>query len=180
MQLRGPWYVDFYLRERDWGALDVMPESERRRVYGAELERRDADSFFWTPPNGESMAQLCLREDRVLNTLHRECSEQNVIMVCHGEVMWAFRLRLERLSQRVFRALDASDDPRDHIHNCQILHYSRFDPETGNEAKRYEWMRSMCPTDLSRSRNVWERIVRPHYMDGDLLAEVQQIEQMVF
>lgn len=44
--------------------------------------------FFWSPPGGgESMAQVCIRIDHTLNTLRRECSNQKVIIVCHGEVM---------------------------------------------------------------------------------------------
>ena len=35
-------------------------------------------------PNGESIAQLCLRIDGVLHTLHRECSDKRVLVVCHG------------------------------------------------------------------------------------------------
>ena len=42
-----------------------------------------------------------------------------VILTCHGELMWAFRLRLERLTQLRYREMQ--DDPQIHerIHNCQ-------------------------------------------------------------
>ena len=41
---------EFYLRERDWGALDLLSFDERRERYGEDLDRRELDTFFWTPP----------------------------------------------------------------------------------------------------------------------------------
>jgi len=102
------WYPDFYLRERDWGDLELKTETERAELFGETLRKRASDTFFWCPPNGESLAELCLRVDRVLHTLHRECEGKRVIIVCHGEVMWAFRVRLERMSRRRFRELEHS------------------------------------------------------------------------
>lgn len=125
------------------------------------------------------MAQLCLRVDRVLNTLHRECSEQDVAIVCHGEVMWAFRVRLERMQQRTYRKLDTSGHPHDHIHNCQILEYSRVDPATGAEHHRMNWVRSTCPWDPRRSWEDWRRIERPSYTSHTLMEEVERTTRLI-
>lgn len=162
------WSCEFYLRERDWGEMDTASREERKTKFAETMRRRELDSFFWAPPSGESMAQLCLRVDRILNTLHRECEDKNVIIVCHGEVMWCFRVRLERMSQRRFRQLDASRNPHDRIHNCQILHYTRQCPETGKKAPYLNWMRSVCPTDLNLSSNEWEGISRSRYSNEQL------------
>lgn len=169
------WYRDFNLRERDWGELDVMADGERKRRFAQELQRRRSDTFFWCPPNGESLAQLCLRVDRILFTLHRECADGRVIAVCHGEVMWAFRVRLERMSQTRFRELDRSRDPHDRIHNGQVLHYTRRDPDTGEVSPHADWVRSVLPEDPSLSRNAWERIVRPRFSNEELLREVELV-----
>jgi NAD+ kinase len=166
------WYLEYYLRERDFGAIDVMTDQARRERFGAELNRRAADGLYWIPPNGESLAQVSLRVDRVLHTLHRECSDKRVIIVSHGEIMWLFRLRLERITQRRFKALLFSSDPHDRIHNCQILHYTRFDPENGQLMPKMHWMRSICPDDLSLSHNEWETIARPSFSNKALLTEV--------
>jgi NAD+ kinase len=173
------WFRSAYLRERDWGQLDVMSDEERRQLFATELARRDRDGFYWAPPGGESMASLCLRIDRILSTLHRECSDQRIIVVCHGEVLWAFRVLLERMTQPQYRALDASDDPKDHLHNGHILHYTRRDPERGTLAPRYEWMRSVCPWDPKRSRNDWRAIERPRFTNAALLDEVEKIPRLV-
>lgn len=175
MRLNPPngWFAEFYLRERDWGSLDIMPENERSKRFAEFLERRDLAPLYWPPPNGLSIAELCLYADRVLQTLHRECAGKRVIIVCHGEVMWAFRLRIERMSERRYNELDASKHPFNHIHNCQLLHYTRCDPQTGAVTPYVEWMRSVCPWDFAKSRNSWERIVRPRYSDDDLLRDAE-------
>jgi NAD+ kinase len=175
-----PWYVEFYLRERDQGAMDVVPDSERQTRFAKEMQRRAIDSFFWRPPRGESMAELCLRVDRVLDTLHRECSKMRVIIVCHGEVMWAFRVRLERMSQQRFRELDASEHPYDHIHNGQIIHYTRLNPLTHQEESKMNWMRSICPWDQNLSGNGWQEIVRPQYDQALLKKVFESVPRIVF
>ena len=94
------WYQDFYLRERDMGPLEIMSESDKKQKHPEAYRQYELDPFYWTPPNGESIAQLCLRIDRVLHTLHRECSEKRVVIVTHGMVMWAFIMRTKRLTPR--------------------------------------------------------------------------------
>jgi NAD+ kinase len=168
------WFCEFYLRERDWGALDVMSFEERRQRYGDELRRRELDTFFWAPPAGESLANMCLRIDRVLDTLHRECADRRVLIVCHGEVMWGFRVRLERMSQERYRELDQSREPQVKIHNCQVLHYTRRDPTTGVLGAHLNWVRSVCPWDSTLSSNEWQGIRRPSYANDDLRAVAEK------
>lgn len=180
LQLSGAsWFRDFYLREREWGELDMMADNERRVQFAESLRRREIDGLFWTPPNGESLAQLCLRIDRILETLHRECSDRRVIIVCHGEVMLAFRIRLERMSHTGFREIDTSDHPHDKIHNCQVLHYTRQHPELKTIAPFCNWMRSVCPTDLSLSSNDWQEIKRQRFSNTDLLAEAEKMPRLI-
>lgn len=173
------WYADYNLTERDWGELDNLPENERDEKFGDALRRRAIEPFFWRPPNGESFAQLCLRIDRVLQTLHRECSDKRVIIVCHGEVMRAFQVRLERLSQVRFKELMSSEDPLVRIYNCDILHYSRRDPQTGELARHANWVRRIRPTDGVTFQSYWTEIRRPRYSNEDLLRVVEAIPVMV-
>jgi NAD+ kinase len=168
------WFPEFYLRERDWGAFDLLSHEERRQRYRDDFDRRELDTFYWTPPGGESMASLCLRIDRVLNTLHRECADQRVLVVCHGEVMWGFRVRLERMTQERYHDLDRSREPRHKLHNCQVLHYTRREPGTGAIAPYLNWMRSVCPWDPTCSDDAWQEVHRPRCSSADLLALVQR------
>lgn len=173
------WRPEFYLRERDYGVFDVMSQENRVSRYHEVLEERERQSLFWTPPNGESVATLCLRVDRMLDTLHRECADGRVIAVCHGKTMWAFRIRLERISLARYEELHRSQALHDHIHTSQILHYTRRDPVTGNLDKRYEWMRSACPWDSTRSTNVWNQINRPTFTNDDLKTEFEHYQRLV-
>ena len=169
---RAIWLRHFYLTERDWGDLELLPPQEREDKFGAALRMRDIEPFFWSPPNGESFAALCLRLDRVLYTLHRECSDKRVIIVCHGEVMWAFRVLLERMSQTRFKELHLSKNPEHRIHNCQVLHYTRRDPETGALAKYANWMRTVRPTESPVWTQGWKTFKRPRYTNEELLKVV--------
>jgi NAD+ kinase len=125
------WMIDMYLREREWGDFDCASVAERQEQRRTAFQRKTGDELYWKPPGGESMAELCLRLDRVLDTLHRAGNKGllgGTMIVCHGEVMWGFRLRLERLTHNKFRALER--DPEQKIHNCQILHYTRRNATT--------------------------------------------------
>jgi NAD+ kinase len=166
------WFCDFYLSERDWGEFDYYPAHEHAEQFESELQRCAHEPFFFKPPQGESFAQLCLRVDRVLDTLHRECSSKRVIIVCHGEVMRAFQVRLERISKTDFKALLTSDNPADKIYNCQIEHYSRRNPETGSVMQYINWKRSIRPTEDPVWTRPWSKISRSHYTNEALLALV--------
>jgi len=49
------------------------------------VSKYNSYSFFWAPPGGESLANVCIRIDHTLNTLRRDCANQRVVIVCHGE-----------------------------------------------------------------------------------------------
>jgi NAD+ kinase len=176
------WFAEFYLRERNWGSLDRASVQEREEHFKESMKERSIDPFYWTPPNGESMAELCIRIDRVIQTLHRECSGKNVIIVCHGEVMWAFRVRLERMTQETFHLLDGSKKPIHRIHNCQVLHFTRIDPNRPNRspADYLNWMRSICPWNPELSDGgIWHSIHRPRYSNTDLLNRVARVKPLI-
>ncbi|MBI5742236.1 MAG: phosphoglycerate mutase family protein [Candidatus Niyogibacteria bacterium] len=154
------WYRDFYLRERDWGQKDVEP-------------------FYWIPFGGESLAALCQRIDLVLELLRRECSEKRVIIVCHGEVMLGFRIRIEKLSQTKFKEIYLSPKQEDRIKNCQILHYTRRDPQSGAIARHIDWMRMVRPAVTPIWTTGWREIVRPRYTNDDLLNIVSEIPRAI-
>lgn len=167
------WRPNFYLTERDGGDLSRCPEEEREQRFREALEMREVEPFFWAPPNGESLHRLCLRLDRgVLDTLHRECSDKRVVLVCHGEVMWAYRVLLERMPQHEFRRLHLSKDPLDRLYNCDILHYTRRDPVSGKLAERANWMRHIRPTQPGVRVSDWVEIVRRRYSNEELLEIV--------
>lgn len=173
------WEEEFYLRERLWGPLENLPEDERWERYQDELNKYKIDSFYWRPPHGESMAEVSERVDWVLYSLHRESAGGSVIAVCHEDVMWAVRARLEELSQERWQEVKLSSDPRDRIHNGQVITYTRRNPSTGEICPDYRWTHSVCPYDPSLSRNEWETIERPRYSNDELLARVAAVPRMI-
>jgi len=173
------WFPEFLLGERDWGDMDNMSEAEKRAKFAESLRKRDIHPFYWRPDNGESIAGACMRVDRVIDTLHRECNGKRVIIVNHGELMWAWRVRLERMSISRYLELDSSDDPKDHIDNGHILIYTRIDPKTGRMAPSLNWMKSISPSHPVASREEWVEIFRPRYTNDDLLKIVERVPQII-
>ncbi len=168
------WFRNFYLTERDWGELEECPDSERHEKFGSAMKMRKIEPFFWRPPNGESFAELCLRLDRVLLTLHRECSDMRVVIVCHGEVMRAFRVLLERMSQQRFKEVYLSKEKEDGIYNCEVWHYTRRDPETDEIKDHANWMRRIRTNESPIWETGWQKIERPKYSNKELLRIVEE------
>jgi hypothetical protein len=160
------------------GTFDIMSQKERVVRFSEETRRRDRDSLFYAPPGGESLVHVLSRVDGVLTNFNRQCANRRCIVVCHGEVMWAFRLRFERLSQLTYREMEAASSPQERIHNAQILWYSRRNPHTGEISKFFKWKRSVCPWDLKRSKNEWEEIVRVEHTNDSLLQHVNRVKRI--
>lgn len=174
LDITGPhWFVETALREREWGDLDGLSWEEREQLMQSQVRQRTGDSFYWVPPNGESIAQLTVRLRSLFDSLHRECFDKRVVVVCHGEVMWGLRFMLERMSTNQWMKLESSQAPGIKIYNCQILHYTRRNPETGELSSHLDWMRSECPQNPKNSGPGWQRIVRQRFTDAELLAAVE-------
>ncbi len=156
------WYQEFYLRERDLGLFEMMSEDDKKSKHPEAYRQYELDPFYWTPPNGESIAQLCLRIDRVFHTLHRECSKSEFGSVPRAGYV-GIHGAIERLTPTQFLEVRSPSDISDLIRNCQIMHYTRCDPKTEDLSNRVDWVRSICPWDTTRSRATWRTIRRPTF-----------------
>lgn len=174
------WLLHPYLHERIWGLIENMPWEKANEVFVLDFELRDIERWFWRPPRGESMDFLRFRVDRgVFDTLHRECEEKDVLLVCHGEVMVAADACIKRLNPFDCNLLLCSKDDRDKTHNGQVVHYSRVNPSTGEVEKYLNWKRSICPWDPSLSSNEWEKLERPKFNNDDLMQMVNRVPRMI-
>ena len=171
------WAVRSNLRERDRGALARIPEE--RKNYPEEVLWQEIDEFHSRPSRGESMTDVLVRLDIILNELGRKCSMGNAIIVCHRGIMWAFRYRLEQMLPAQYLKLYNSNNSFDRINNCQIIHYTRINPETGEETETLGWMRSICPWDTSLSSNEWQPVVHKKFSNEELLAQVEEVERLI-
>jgi len=171
------WRENRIVRERFWGEIGSIPKSLFEKEYPRSYSLKQHDPLYWCPPGGESIAEVgdC-RVHGLLDTLHREASEKNIIVVTHGEFMWASMLRIERWSDEEFVKNDK--DPRYKIHNGMVLHYTRINPKTGEQASKLKWVRKAYPY-YNRTSAKWEMVVsdwqkfdRQELSNEDLLTAV--------
>eukprot|EP00320_Phaeocystis_rex_P019203 CAMPEP_0119084258 /NCGR_PEP_ID=MMETSP1178-20130426/128923_1 /TAXON_ID=33656 /ORGANISM="unid sp, Strain CCMP2000" /LENGTH=347 /DNA_ID=CAMNT_0007067209 /DNA_START=35 /DNA_END=1078 /DNA_ORIENTATION=- len=174
------WRPEVMLRERDWGEYDLCSQQQRREAFEDYEARRRRESLFWAPPGGESLAQVVQRVDAFLLFINRRFAGGRVIIICHGELMWAFRLRFERLSQLRYREMQAERCSRQKIHNGQIIVYSRRCPETAKLHSSFRFQRFVCPWDVSRSGgDGWRPIERSGGLSGaELLAQARSFPRI--
>lgn len=140
------WRVNRALRERDWGDVGSISRTEfrSRPEYALSARHQSSNPLYWTPPGGESIAWVAENRVRnVLDTLHREAAGAQVIAVTHGEMMMAFRLVLERLSDTDFEAMVADRSQRPS--NGGVLHYSRTGPTERTGHQHLRWLRQAAP-----------------------------------
>lgn len=171
----GNWMVDDRWRERDWGEYGVLTGAEQEAQFALSKKLKGQNKWYWCPPGGESMATgVRLRFEDILETMGRELDGKSVIAVSHGEMIETARVVLERMLPEEWLR-EAGDGIHD-MANCQILHYTRVNPETGEVAKRLEWRRSVCAWDDSKSwyGGEWQHIDRHEYSDADLLKMVEE------
>jgi broad specificity phosphatase PhoE len=178
------WRVDFHLRERDKALMDNCPADEQQELFGREVRQYELDRFLSYPAGGgESIASLCLRlKGSMLDHWARVCSDMRIVAVCHGHVMRALQLELEHLGHDDFIRLDMSDDTTDKIRNCQVLWYSRRDPDTQKLQPHPVAVRSVCPWNTESNEvedHGWRRIERSKKTNEELLAEVERYPRHV-
>lgn len=116
-------------------------------------------------------------QDSFLGFVNRHFSGGRIMVTCHGELMWAFRLRFEGISQIRYREMQAAREVHEKIHNCQILAYSRRCPTTGRLERNFRHMRFVCPWDVSLSGDdAWRPIQRATssgYSNAELLTQAR-------
>lgn len=175
------WQIDFFLREREWGDLDGLNYAEQREKFSRNLEMKDSEPFFWTPPNGESFAAVCSnRISWVLSNLEKEYSDKRAIIVCHEEILWAFRIMIEKLRQSDFIELFNSTEPENKMVNCQIFHYTRKDPKTGLVLPYINWVRTVDPVNGEFEtdwREIFPKMAR--FTNEELLEIAEKFERTI-
>eukprot|EP01128_Nolandella_sp_AFSM9_P010030 TRINITY_DN678_c0_g1_i1.p1 TRINITY_DN678_c0_g1~~TRINITY_DN678_c0_g1_i1.p1 ORF type:complete len:296 (+),score=56.04 TRINITY_DN678_c0_g1_i1:46-888(+) len=171
------WESEFLLREQDMGILAGKSSMQREEEYSHELDRRERDKFFYSAPGGESIASCALRIEKWLQNLRETASGFRVIVVAHGNIMKAIRLRLEKMTTREWSKF--SDDPHYLTYNGQILHYTRRNPITGKISNNINWFRTICPWDESKTPTDWVRFERPIWSSEQLLEWCDKTERLV-
>lgn len=170
------WMIDFNLRERDSGLFNQITPSKRDRDYPDQRKFYNTQPFLFRPPQGESIADVCKRVKIVLDTIARECDGKNVIIVCHGHVMRAFRIILERVSLQKANELLLGKEEWARVPNCSIIHYTRKNPFDNKMflSDHFDWVKMIRPAGGGKYEDDFSVIERKKYSNEELLAEAKK------
>jgi broad specificity phosphatase PhoE len=174
------WRINRMLRERSWGELENLTgDQEHEQHYPRNYQWMLQDPLNWTPPGGESLVQVADNRVRgVFNTLHRDHDEKDVnavIASTHGEWIWAARLVLEYMFNEDWDKTKA--DPIEKIHNCQVVHFSRLHPDSGEPAEYLRWMRSVNPY-RKEVDGEWREIGRRTLNNKEMIQMAEQLPRL--
>ncbi|MBI4457912.1 histidine phosphatase family protein [Candidatus Uhrbacteria bacterium] len=171
------WERSISLRERDQGKFDIISPLDRARDYPDDPHFRQIHGPYWTPPDGESMVEVC---DRVLATalplIHRLpfFDPDTHLIVGHGELLWACSHLFEGLSLARLHELMSSDKSEAGIWNCQINWY-----RNPVSPYRYRFVRRIRPTAEAPSDTGWLEIPDAVWSSQELLAEVGRLPRIL-
>lgn len=172
------WADVMELSERDWGIQDLTTHAQKQELFREAMAWRRAIPFFWRPVNGESMVQVCGRLRQFKNEYLTLFPDGNVICVCHKEVILGFAVLFEGISAAEFQRRYSAEGNAA-ITYCEIVHYTRRDPETLTLAPTYRWVRNIRPTEDPVKVGPWREFERPLYTSEELLAQAAQIEPII-
>lgn len=165
------WRPENRIVERNWGDMDQLTYAERAERYGEEMGLRKEHAFFWRPSDGETMQDVFDRYRDLVGTMHRECEQMHVIVVTHGELMWAARALHEYWSPQDLREAMLDRQSQTGMHNCRIIQYGRMmrNEIVASRLVGVRFIDSMAPDDSTRNLD-WQRIERPTFSSDDLLC----------
>lgn len=174
LRVNGDWVIDDLWRERDWGEYGAAySEKQQAETYPGSFAMKAQNSWYWKPVGGESLATgVRARFNMALTAMDRLGDAESVIGVAHGEFMSVARFVLERLTPWEWNEQDKN--PAYTIRNGMVLHYSRVNPETGEESHRFKYRRMICPWNnkLSVDNGDWVSLDTHKYGDEELLKFV--------
>jgi broad specificity phosphatase PhoE len=173
------WEVDPFLSERNSGDIMRLPRAEVKTQYEENSAIRALNAFYWNPPNGESRLTAALRWDRVMNSLAQRYQDGRIIVVAHGTIIETAMMRRLHWTVEDFLAWKEDTDPRHEVHNCQVLHFTRRNPETGQINPSVRWWRTACPWDLELGDGKWQAITKHLLSNEDLLGQVEKFPRYI-
>ncbi len=170
------WMMDYNLRERDGGLFNAITPSERDLRYHDEQKFNDSQPFLFRPPQGESLADVCMRDKIVLDTLARECDGKNVVIVNHGHVMRTFKIVLERFSLKMANDYLSTGDEWGRVPNCSIIQFTRENPFDSSQglSDSFGWVRMIRPAGGGEPEGPFVAIERKKYTNEELLEEAEK------
>ncbi len=168
--LKMRWVQDRNLRETHKGNLEQLrrlpdydPSGEPRVILPtSELYRRT--------DGGESIYETMTRWDMFRHKRREELSGAVGLKVTHGYFMGAVELAMEAEGINDHDALELFKDRSPD--NCNVVHYTNVEPETGEVADTLRWVRAVVPYQTSKGYTFdWKDIGPPTAFSSDQLLE---------
>jgi len=172
------WECEFLIRERDNGVLSGYSKEDKKLLYPEELKRKEKNLFYFSPIGGESLANVCLRIEQFINILCRYASGMKVIVVAHGHVLRAFRIRLEKMNHNEIEELYKEENKT--ILNTQIIWYSRRNPDTNKISNDLKYKKVVCPWNLEKCNEDWISLKKNNLStNDDLLNSISDVKNIL-
>lgn len=172
---KAAWKISRRLRERDYGDVGSIPESQVKDLFPHNDQMRMIDFLYWRPVGGESMADVQQRVREFFDTLHRECSEKSVLVVAHGEFISSAWAELGYLADEEWHELGLSQDKK--IRNCHIQIFTRINPKTGERDQYLRWYKRIDIVNDAQDTG-WVEIKRPTFSNEDLMEQVSRVDRL--
>lgn len=113
---------DERIRERELGILDGLTHQGIARKYPEEWKRmRREGPYYYRAPGGESYPDVALRVYSFILSMRQNFVGKDLLVVTHGNAIWAFRRVLERLDEP--NLVKMQSDPSQRVYNCSIFGY---------------------------------------------------------
>jgi len=172
LNLENPhWNITPEVRERMYGDIDFLYKKEEfDEIFKKNLDQREASSFHWIPQNGESISTVC---ERVANFLHRILDNninKDVIIVTHGEFIWAMRIILGEVTPKEYQMLHITKL----LYNCQVVEFSHIIQDG-----TYSKVRHYVPSAPDYHNWEYQKIEQKLYSNQDLLNIINSYPRLI-
>lgn len=175
------WKLDVRPCERNWGLQTYLSDEMLKRHFPLAMMNKEKDSLLWSPVNGDSMQLVITYIYLFLTTLARDHSDDEVIVVTHGEALYGFQYILDHwLPEELTDAMNGRGKiPR--LENGAVVQYSRIDDD-GSVHSRYvrkRFVNTQDPVD-PETNTPWFSIPRERtFSEAELLEQVGRVERHV-
>ena len=173
------WTIDRNLRETHKGNLEQLRKLPDYDASTEPLTMLPASDLYRKVDDGESIFDTMRRWEVFRETREAQLSGQIGLVVTHGYFMGAVELAMEADGMHDQEAMElfSARSPG----NCNVVHYSNVEPETGEVADSLRWVRAAMPYETSKGFSFdWREIGSPAvYSSAELLTTANQFERLI-
>lgn len=163
VQIIGEWLVSNF------------PDGFDRYFVSSEPRVMDIAGLMWLPGAAWEVSDNLLESKihNMIDLLHRECSDNSVLIVCNHRAIWGLRHEIEKFPIDYFKGLVDSEDYD--MLCCQAIHYTRKKMKDGSPSDRTGHryaMRSVRPWDTDWQKGNWELVNKGQPLNNTQLLDM--------